>query len=149
MANTTVALRFWKQPNWVAFAVLFSSLVAALALGNFARDNRREVVAPRSSERTENGRTFIESESVTVTRRGFEPVAITRTQGKFILVVDNRSGIDLSLRFSRETGESVHEIRSSRDQLDWNEVVDLRPGRYVLTEVNHPSWACNIVITAN
>lgn len=146
MSHTTHALEFWKQHKGMAITTVVLICLSVLAFGSLARDHNKPV---KASEKAGNGRASMESESVTVTGRGFEPAAITRTQGKFILVVDNRSGTDLSLRFSRETGESVHEIRSSRDQLDWNEVVDLKPGRYVLTEVNHPSWACSVVITAN
>lgn len=63
-------------------------------------------------------------------------------------MVDNRSGSNLNFRFSRLTGESLHEITSSQEELDWNDVVDLRPGRYVLTERDHPNWNCSITITA-
>jgi hypothetical protein len=63
-------------------------------------------------------------------------------------MVDNRTGHDLNFRLARDAGELLHEIPSSREQLDWNEVLDLQPGRYVLSELNHPEWTCSITITA-
>ncbi len=101
-----------------------------------------------ASDWQHNRVTVVETELITVTRRGFEPRNITRSEGKFILMVENRIWQNLTLRFSRDTGESLHEITSSREKPDWNEVQDLRPGRYVLTEQNHPRWECAVTITA-
>jgi hypothetical protein len=90
----------------------------------------------------------IETEVIRVTRRGFEPAAISRSPGKFILMIENPSWQSLNLRLSREAGESLHEVRTSLEEPDWNEVQDLRPGSYVLTEPDHPEWKCVITITA-
>ena len=91
---------------------------------------------------------LLESEVVAVTDRGLEPTAITRPQGEFILMIENPNRQVLNLSLSRESGPRLQQIRASREEPNWNEVKDLPPGRYVLTEQSHPDWVCLITITA-
>jgi len=91
----------------------------------------------------------IEVERITIRPRGFEPTEITRPAGHFILAVNNRSGLEeVALRLDRVAGSRLREVRVPRTKLDWRSLVDLTPGRYVLTEANHPDWICHITITA-
>ena len=99
-------------------------------------------ISPDSSTLQQSRSNLIEAEVITVTKRGFEPASITRPQGEFTLMIENATLENLDLRLAREAGERLHEIRPSREQPDWNELMDLRPGRYVLTELNHPQWTC-------
>jgi len=81
---------------------------------------------------------------------GFKPAQYTHPKGRFILAVLNRSGLEeVALELYREAGEKLHEVRVPRSKLDWSEDFDLHPGRYVLKEVNHPKWACEITVTPN
>lgn len=90
----------------------------------------------------------IEAELVTIRPTGFDPVEIRRPRGRFILAVNNRSGIhELDLRLDREMGARQHEVRLPRGRPGWKKIVDLPPGRYILTEANHPNWICRITIT--
>jgi len=91
---------------------------------------------------------LLETELVAVTNRGFEPTAITRSQGEFILMIENPNRQELNFSLSRESGARLHEIRASQEEPNWNEIQDLPPGRYVLTEQSHPEWMCLITITA-
>ena len=89
-----------------------------------------------------------ESELITITPHGFEPREITRPQGRFLLMVDNRSGLSgTALALTREAGARTHEMHVPREEPNWSDVVNLPPGRYVLTESDHPRWACRITIT--
>ncbi len=92
----------------------------------------------------------MESELITMTPHGFEPREITRPKGAFLLLVDNRSGRATApnARFTVEAGAQLREIVVPREQPNWSDVVNLEPGRYVLTDANHPSWTCHITITA-
>jgi hypothetical protein len=93
--------------------------------------------------------TEIETELVTITVQGFDPIAITRPQGRFFLEVDNRTGLpQVDLRLDSEHGVRVQHARVPREQLDWYEPLQLVPGHYVLTETDHPEWRCEITITA-
>lgn len=93
----------------------------------------------------------IEPFIVTLTPTGFEPAELTRSRGAFLLMVDNRSNNpDLLFHLNAENGKREHEQQTRKGgRLDWNKVLDLPPGRYVLTEANHPDWVCKITITAN
>jgi hypothetical protein len=91
----------------------------------------------------------MESELITITAHGFEPREIARPQGRFLLMIDNRSGLAAtSLRLTREAGSRVREMPVPREEPNWSDVVDLQPGRYVLTEADHPRWSCRITISA-
>ena len=93
----------------------------------------------------------VEAEVVVLHRWGFDPATLTRPKGKFILVVDNRSGVvDLDLRLDKVAGSRVNEAHAAdHRQHDWINAVDLQPGDYQLTEANHPKWMCKITIKPN
>lgn len=89
----------------------------------------------------------IEATLVTIRPEGFEPAQITRSVSRFILSVENYSGLEeITLRLSPEGGSALHEVRLTREKLDWNQELDLQPGTYFLTEVNHPDWLCRITV---
>ena len=90
-----------------------------------------------------------ESELITITPHGFEPQEISRPEGRVLLMLDNQSDLAVtSLQLTREAGPRLNEMRVSREQPNWSEAVDLHPGRYVLTDSEHPDWQCRITITA-
>jgi hypothetical protein len=141
-----------KQLKWVLLAVTIG-FTLVLASGRITHLHPVDEISKSNSyERADaplRGRSqSIESELIAITPRGFEPAEITRAEGQFILMVDNRSGTELNFRLLRDNGQPLHAVRSTREEPDWNEVLDLRPGRYVLTELNHPEWTCSIRITA-
>jgi len=87
----------------------------------------------------------VEAEVVTATPTGFEPGSITRPAGRFLLAVDNASGLnELDLYLERETGTRENIVLSRRGKLKWRQIIDLPPGRYILRAANDESWRCNI-----
>jgi hypothetical protein len=78
---------------------------------------------------------------------GFVPEEIEVTKGRYLFIVQNRSGIrDLTFQLDREAGGRVHE---NHDQnLQWKKEFDLHPGTYVLSVVDHPHWRCAIKVKA-
>jgi hypothetical protein len=90
----------------------------------------------------------LQAELITATPAGFEPAEITRPQGRFLLAIDNRSGLDeIDLYLERETGGRVNVPLSRRGKLAWREAIDLSPGTYILRANNDESWRCRITIT--
>ena len=90
----------------------------------------------------------LEAEVITILPGGFEPTEITRPKGRFLLSVENRSGLQhVEFQLSAETGIRVFQANRTWERADWNEVVNPPPGRYVLTETNHPTWQCVVTIT--
>jgi hypothetical protein len=97
---------------------------------------------------TQSPQTQLETELVTITPAGFEPAQITRPQGRFMLAVDNRSGLDeVALYLERETVGRVNIALSRKGKLAWRETIDLPPGHYVLRAANDESWRCAITIS--
>ncbi len=89
-----------------------------------------------------------ESVLLTITPRGFDLKEITVPAVPFFLLVENRSGLsEMSLSLQRETGNLVRAARVQREDLDWAELLDLTPGRYVITEASHPEQVCRLMVT--
>lgn len=108
-----------------------------------------EKPSPDSLPQESSAKERTETELITIQPGGFEPAEITRPQGRVFLEVDNRSGLsEINLRLDAEHGNRLHQARVRREQLDWHQEIDLRPGRYLLTEANHPDWVGRITITA-
>ena len=94
------------------------------------------------------GENELEAEIVTATPAGFEPSEITRPQGRFLLAIDNRSGVgELDLYLARQTGGRLNVVLGRKGKLAWRQVLDLPPGQYVLRTSNDESWRCNITLT--
>jgi hypothetical protein len=91
---------------------------------------------------------YIGNVLITARHTGFEPSEINRPAGPVFLSVQNRSGYhEVALRLDRETGGRLFDVRVPRSKLDWQNVVHLQPGRYVLTDAYHPDWSCTITVT--
>jgi hypothetical protein len=91
----------------------------------------------------------VEVERIMISPRGFEPAEIRRPQGPFILAVNNQTGVnEVTLRLEKEAGNKLREVSMPKGKRYSNNTLDLQPGRYTLTEANHPDWAAQIIITA-
>jgi hypothetical protein len=87
-------------------------------------------------------------EQITLQPNGFDPDEITRPEGRFVLSVQNRSGLDdVELRFGREDGNRLNVLQSRRRKLSWADEVNLPPGRYELSVATSSEWRCVITIT--
>lgn len=91
----------------------------------------------------------VEAELITIEPHGFEPARITRSQGRFLLGIDNRSGLEnIQLRLERAEGGRVPALEARNRRLSWREEVDLPPGQYVIRATNQHEWSCLITITS-
>src|SRR5215207_2646259 len=83
----------------------------------------------------------MEAELITIEPHGFEPAEIVRPRGRFLLSIDNRSGLeDIQLRLERADGGRVPALELRNRRLSWREDVDLPPGQYVIRETNQRDW---------
>lgn len=90
----------------------------------------------------------VETEIITLRPEGFEPASITRPQGTFILLLDNRSGLaEIQVNLDVERGSRMRQVSLARENSDWSDGLDLPPGSYLLTEAAHPEWSCKLTIT--
>jgi hypothetical protein len=104
---------------------------------------------PGSSTRAaQDDKDRIRTERVTAFSYGLEPEEITRPEGLFMLCVDNRAGTEaLSLQLVSEINGPVLSQSIRKGISGTHKMLNLRPGRYLLTEDSHPEWACTITIT--
>jgi len=81
-----------------------------------------------------------------VTPSGFEPRETIAPKGKFLILLQNRTGRrDLNFWLERENEGRVAE--SKPQQRDWSAHVQLAPGTYIIGETNHPEWQSIIRVT--
>lgn len=77
--------------------------------------------------------------SVEVTPTGFQPNETTARSGRFLILVQNRSGNrELSFYLVRENQQRLAE--SEPQNRDWKAQVQLGPGTYIIGERSHPEW---------
>ncbi len=85
--------------------------------------------------------------AITLRQEGFDLEEVVRPAGSFMLSVDNRSGVEkVTLILKRGNGSKVIEVKLFNGNGDWSELVELQPGRYTLTEADHPSWQCVFLV---
>jgi len=127
----------------LSFSILLLLVSGVLILAHFKR-------APGEAAMMDQGpQAPVQAELITVTPIGFEPSELTRPKGRFLLAIDNQSGLDeVEFYFERETAGRVNVPLSRRGRLAWREIVDLTPGTYLLRATNDESWRCRITITA-
>ena len=93
----------------------------------------------------------IASELVSIYRQGVSPQRIERTEGPFVLFIENRS-LDLDDKITLHLGKtntaSLLEIVTRHDKSYDYEVIDPQPGTYHLKIAKHPGWEVEVVILA-
>jgi hypothetical protein len=130
---------------FMALAISLLFTISALSSSNFSLKLRASEATPNQEQANR-----LEAELLVLRAEGFHPKEITRPPGPFLLVVQNHSSAEeISLVLRQERGVAIREARTSRGLSKSRELVNLPPGRYVLTEANHPEWNCTIVITSN
>ena len=84
--------------------------------------------------------------SLELTPNGFEPRETMARPGKFLILLQNRTGRrDLSFHLIRENQERL--AGSQSQQRDWKAHVQLGPGTYIVGETNRPEWQSIIRVT--
>jgi len=85
--------------------------------------------------------------SLILSSDGFNPVEVRPPAHRFLLSIDNRSGVsDLVFRLNRADGTLVRELHVSGGAGDWSETFDLSAGTYTLSEANHSTWVSTIIV---
>lgn len=98
----------------------------------------------------EKPREKAEVEIVTLRATGFAPTEIRRKRGRFLLVIQNRSQLrEFNITLLVDKGQALRSIKLTNRNPRWTNGLDLNPGIYFLSESNHPSWSCTLIIEAN
>jgi hypothetical protein len=148
-ARGTSLIRFTPR-LCITMALIAIGTVAGICFELSAKRNINGAFATGARTATMSERP--EVELITATRDGFIPGKIKRAPGKFLLVVDDRTGQpETFLRLERVAkNESTIRLRDAnvtRTRPNWTEEQNLPTGDYLLTETNHPAWKCKLTIT--
>jgi hypothetical protein len=138
-----------KKVILAALSVVAASTVTVPFTGRTA--NSRSVVIRNPPTVVERA-TIPQSENVPqvvslqVTPSGFEPRETIAPKGKFLILLQNRTGRrDLEFWLARENEGRV--AKSEPQKRDWKAHVQLAPGTYIIGETNHPEWQSIIRVT--
>jgi hypothetical protein len=135
----------WQLIIVIAFAAAIFAIVRfkVVAVSELNETKTSSSVLTPNSEQSQR----LEAEVITILPTGFQPTEISRPRGGFLLAIENRSGIkEINFQLTAESGDRVFEESRNWERSNWSEVVNPRPGRYVLTEAHHPGWQCVITI---
>ena len=84
----------------------------------------------------------------TLTPRGFNPVAATIPEGRYVIEVTNRSELpEFSLNLGRLSGHKIKERDNAKKHGEWSGLFDLKRGDFVLSINEKPEWTANIQAT--
>jgi hypothetical protein len=120
-----------------------SNLVSQFPLGIVSNVARGRV----ADKATTPDSGHLEGEVIRINPAGFDPKQITRSNGHFVLIVNNRSQLEgVRLRLDQESGNSLAGATVGHEVPDWIQEVNLAPGTYRLIEASHPGWSCKINI---
>jgi len=121
-------------------------LVTSTALVHRTASIRSSVPVESSPVRAATVQDVPQVISLLVTPNGFEPQETIAPKGKFLILLQNRTGRrDLTFWLARENQGRVAESKPERR--DWSAQVQLAPGTYVVGETNHPEWQSIIRVT--
>ncbi|HEY6802123.1 MAG TPA: hypothetical protein VI306_00970 [Pyrinomonadaceae bacterium] len=85
---------------------------------------------------------------LTLKPTGFEPTKVTLPASQYFLLVQNATGLDrFGLVIEKEDGERLQEVRLEPFIRKWKKAITFQPGRYILSEIDHPEWQCVITVT--
>lgn len=119
-------------------------VTAALLVTAIGMSPRLAPVAPAQETPPADARV----EVFALTPEGFEPVEATLPAGNYLLVFNNRTGLDeFALRIERERQGAVSEARSRRRERSLRQMIRLTPGTYVIAEASHPDWTLRLRVT--
>ncbi len=150
--NSGSKVRRLRLASLTPAAITIITVVTLAAVGGSTRAwlIKTTSAAKQTSAATAATPTPLQVERITIRPWGFEPAAITRPQGQFILVVDNSSGFQqaILLHLDRIAGNRLNDVSLPSKRQRWHNIVDLTPGNYKLADANNPNWVCQITITA-
>ena len=131
-------IKISKQRLFLAAIAIVVPIIAFGALRTVSNSHAHAADGPSGT---------LEVELLTLRPAGCEPAEIVRPKDAFVLFVDDRSGKEnSSLALQRVNGDRLRTVNVNRKKSEWNDVLDLSPGTYVLQDTNNPELRCQITI---
>jgi hypothetical protein len=156
VSRKLLSIRFNRETKALLLitAFILGSLLTITVAGGFSAKSRRHVVHPSQlSQDTPPEATGTPASSpikgvlFTIRSGGIEPAEVELTEGRYVIAVDNRSGIDeVRLAINRGGAGRLKEAKLTRKQPGWRNVFDLKPGRYTVIKINSPESFAQITV---
>jgi hypothetical protein len=138
----------------IKIAVVAVIIILAAALSFASVHWIRAALAKRATDpstvtRPVQTRSSLDIQRITLRATGFEPAEVTRPAGRFLLAINDRSGQPDTRFILTRSGERLKEVRvrDTPRKHEWRELVNLPPGRYVLSDSENPERVCHILLT--
>lgn len=134
VAKTNITARRVSYPAWIV-----CHLLTALALSTCLQAQEASPQRVRVLE-------------LALRPHGFDAESITVPEGPLRLVINNRAGLkELSLRLEKQERGVTTALRQEQHArskgVPWTHALTLTPGTYVLRDLRHARWVCEIVVT--
>ena len=136
----------------VLLLIVFAVIAGAAVLAQGVLRNYFVSRKPAPSDQIENSlqsgpEKRLPAHVLTLNVDGFEPAEVIWEKKESLLIIDNRTPIsELTFQLAKIHGARVKEIKLKTRKQRSAGVLDLPPGQYVLSEVNHTDWICHITI---
>jgi len=149
----------WKSSRGIVFCALLLPTTIVLTAFGFGRGktNRVPIATTELSGSGSSRPVMFQGNSltprhdaahITLRRTGFYPSEITLPTGRFLLAVDNVTGMgEMSYRLLDQNSARLRDF-PAKGRFRLRKVVHLPPGRYALVVTNHPDWICRIAVSA-
>lgn len=137
---------------WLVVLCLAAASLSLVAV--HARMNRKQAAMPVASAQAGDPKSAIEVEVVKLLPGGFEPSQFTRPAGKFLLVIQNATGLSLpAAQLLPSTGpaspQPLLSVAPPPGKMFEEITIDLTAGSYLFKESALPYRQCVINITAS
>ena len=128
---------------------LAHALAALLLAICFAGKASAQSASPQGTDRE-----IVRSVGVTLSRQGFSPSEMTLTPGKTVFFFLNKSGREEpTMQIDREAGsgqpsaEKLYDKKSPPGRRKSATLIDLTPGRYIISEPGRVGAVCRITVS--
>lgn len=142
MLNILQALRQKRGYGLIILGMVLLALALAARI-RLSKSHGKKADLQRNSSAS---RQRLEGEVVALGWTGFEPRAISRSAGPFVLLVNNYSHLPLATLLVERDGKPVRTILLPKEKRTWSDTIDLPPGNYELREAAHSNWSCQITL---
>lgn len=140
---TRFILAYKSALVFVIGAILTSSVYAVYRAKSVQFSHEPEIAQATTISPAED----LEVELINVLPNGFEPAAIERPAGRFVLLFDNQSRLHpLEFRLERGDVDVIPPVQL-RGKTDSTKILNLPAGEYHVREAGHPDWKLTLTIS--
>lgn len=131
----------------VGCVILFSTATGARAWNSKTKQSHANEPSDVGAQATPSPR--VKAVYFRITPLGIEPSTLTLPAGRYLVAIDNDSGLKvINVNIDTEGGPRLGSANLPVGKRKWRGQITFTPGRYVLTDPNDPRWVGRLTITA-